>query len=278
MIPRIDSHQHFWHYTRTDYGWIDDNMAALRADFLPRHLQPLLVHSHVDACIAVQARQSLDETRFLLQLADENPWIRGVVGWVDLQSKGVDAQLREFLTHRAFVGVRHIVQAEAEDFLRRPAFRRGVAGLAAHRLVYELLVYPHQLPAAIELVASLPQVTFVLDHLAKPYAARGDRQPWARDLGLLAQHGNVHCKLSGLVTEADWKHWTPAALQPYFAVALDVFGPERVMFGSDWPVCTLACSYRRWCEIVDGWLQPLLPALRQAILGGNAARVYRLAG
>lgn len=276
MSERIDSHQHFWRYRREDYDWIDDGMTALRADFLPQHLRPLLQHNGIDGCIAVQARQALVETRWLLQLAAQNPWIRGVVGWVDLQAEDVEVQLREFDGEPALVGVRHIAQDEPAGFLQGSGFRRGLTALAARGLVYDLLLRPSQLPAATELVTALPQLTFVLDHLAKPMVARSARQPWADDLTALARLPNVHCKLSGLATEAEWSRWSAASLQPYFEVALAAFGPERLLFGSDWPVCTLASSYRRWCDTVHEWLQPLQQAQRQAVLGDNAARVYRL--
>lgn len=274
MIRRIDCHQHFWRYSPQQHAWITDDMMSLRRDFLPADLQPLLQHSHQQACIAVQAASSLDETRFLLQLADAHAWIAGVVGWVDLQADDVEAQLQEFVDHPAFVGVRHIAQSEPEGFLLRPALRRGLQALARHGLTFDLLVYPHQLREATELVASMPAQTFVLDHLAKPYVARGEREPWARELAQLARSPNVSCKLSGLVTEANWRQWTPAALRPYFAAALDAFGPERLLFGSDWPVCTVACSYQRWSDIVGSWIAPLPGPLQQAILGGNAIRVY----
>ncbi|HLQ36369.1 MAG TPA: amidohydrolase family protein [Planctomycetota bacterium] len=275
--PRVDSHQHFWHYTPAEYGWIDAEMATLRRDFLPHDLLPLLQKSGIDGCIAVQARQHLDETRFLLGLADQAPWIRGVVGWIDLQAAGVATSLQEFARHPAFVGVRHVVQAEQDpDFLRRPDFLRGITALAAHDLVYELLVYPHQLPAVLEFVARFPHQRFVLDHLGKPCVKRGELQPWAEHVRAMARFPQVHCKLSGLVTEADWRTWTVAQLQPYVDVALEAFGPQHLMFGSDWPVCLLASSYDRWLEVLSKLLDGLATPDRQRVFGDNAQQVYRL--
>lgn len=275
--PRIDSHQHFWRYSAADYGWIDDSMAALRRDFLPADLRPLLDAAALDGCIAVQAPQTLAETRFLLALAQQNPWIRGVVGWVDLQSPEVDAQLREFSRNPRFVGVRHICQAEPDArFLVSEPFLRGLAALAPYDLVYDVLVFPHQLPAAVELAARFPGQRFVLDHLGKPNLRAGDLAAWAGDLRALAQHGNVSCKLSGLVTEADWTRWSEATLRPAFECIWQAFGPTRLLFGSDWPVSLVASTYQRWVDTVAGWLGSATDADREAVFGGNALRVYRL--
>lgn len=274
--PRIDSHQHFWRYSPAEYDWIDDRMAILRRDFLPGDLRPLLDLTGVDGCIAVQAPQTLDETRFLLALAADAPWIRGVVGWVDLRSEEVDRQLDEFAGDARLVGVRHIAQSEPDDFLTGAEFCRGIARLAARGLAYDILVFPRQLAAATELVARFPEQRFVLDHLAKPDLVAGDLGAWQRALGDLARAPNVACKLSGIVTEADWEHWTEAGIRPAFDAALAAFGPERLMFGSDWPVCLCASSYERWHAIVKDWLEPLSPTERDAILGGTCAAWYRL--
>ncbi len=275
--PRIDSHQHFWRYSAAEFAWIDDSMAPLRRDFLPEHLRPELDAAGIDGCIAVQAPQTLDETRFLLRLAAENPWIRGVVGWVDLQSAAVDQQLREFARDPHFVGVRHIAQAEPDPrFLVSEPFLRGLAALAPYDLVYDVLVFPHQLPAAIELAGRFPGQRLVLDHLAKPDLRGPDLANWARDLRELARHENVTCKLSGLVTEAPWSTWTPDLLRPAFAVALEAFGPKRLLFGSDWPVALCASGYRRWVETVELWLAELPESDRAAIFGGNSVRCYQL--
>ena len=275
--PRIDSHQHFWRYEPREFAWIDERMAAIRRDFLPPDLAPLLAARGVDGCIAVQAVQSLAETRFLLDCARSSSFVRGVVGWVDLRSPHVDAQLRGFARDPHFVGVRHVVQSEPDPgFLLQPDFVRGIAAMAPFDLAYDLLLFPHQLPAAVELCARFPRQRFVLDHLAKPRIAAGERQPWAGDLQQLARLPNVACKLSGMVTEADWAQWTPAGLQPFVDTALAAFGPDRLLFGSDWPVCTVACDYTRWVDVAEELLAALSPAQRAAVFGGNAARWYRL--
>ena len=274
----IDSHLHLWHYDPLEYGWIDGTMAALRRDFLPADAQEVMRRAGVDACIAVQARHTLEETRWLLELADSNPCIAGVVGWVNLESDEVGAQLDTFTGHPRLVGVRHIVQAEPDDFLARPQFRRGIAQLARTGLSYDILVYARQMPAAVSFAAAFPDQHFVLDHLGKPDIRHGEYRQWQTHLARLAAMPNVWCKLSGLVTEADWRNWTHGMLRPYLDAALDAFGPSRLMMGSDWPVCTLAASYAQTVgqvmELCAGW-----PAAdRDAVLGGNAARFWTLGG
>ena len=272
---RIDSHQHFWRYSQAEFGWIDDTMANLRRDFLPHDLRPLLVAAGIDGCIAVQAPQTLAETRFLLDLARQQPWILGVVGWVDLQSPHVDAQLREFTGNPRLVGVRHIAQTEPERFLVAPAFLRGIAALAPYDLTYDVLVYPHQLPAAVELAARFPHQQFVLDHCAKPDLRSGELAGWRQHLRALAARPNVVCKLSGLVTEAPWATWTLDTLRVAVDLVLEQFGADRVLFGSDWPVCLCASSYARWVETVETFVATAGPAALAAVFGGTAATAYR---
>ncbi len=269
----LDAHQHFWRYTAAEYGWIDEPMAALRRDFLPSDLAPLRARCGVDATIAVQARTSLAETRWLCELARTDPSIAGVVGWVDLTAADCAAQLAA-VADDALCGIRHVLQAESPEFASRPEFQRGIALLADRGLAYDLLVKPPQWPAAVALCRRFPAQTFVLDHCGKPDLG-GDLGPWRRLLADLAPLTNVCCKVSGLVTEADWQRWTPASLQPWFDAALAAFTPDRLLFGSDWPVCLVAASYERWHATVAGWLQSLAPAERAAIAGGTAARVYR---
>lgn len=275
---RIDSHQHFWHYSADTHGWIDDSMAAIRRDFEPADLEPQLRACGIDACITVQVDQTLDETRQMLATADSHPWIAGVVGWVDLRSPAVHDQLRAFAGHPKFVGVRHIVQAEPDPrFVLQEEFQRGITALREFDLVYDVLVYPHQLQAVVELAARHPQQHFVLDHLAKPRIRANDLLPWAKDLAAFAKLANTSCKLSGMVTEADFARWRDEDLEPYAHIALDAFGPRRLLFGSDWPVCLVAAHYGRWFELVSRWLEPLGAADRESVLGGNAARVYGVA-
>jgi L-fuconolactonase len=274
---RIDSHQHFWRYDADEYGWIDDSMRCLRRDFLPQHLKPELDASGFDGAIAVQARQTLEETRWLLELARESPHVLGVVGWVDLRSPNVTSQLAEFAGNQKFVGIRHIVQSELDHhFLLRPEFLRGVTVLEEFDLTYDILIYPKHLPVAAEFVKRFPRQRFVLDHLAKPPIKSGSLHPWQSGIHELAKYPNVFCKLSGLVTEADWKNWQPSHMEPYLDVALECFGPERLMVGSDWPVCTVACSYSQAMTLVLDYLARYPDVVREAVLGGNAEKLWRL--
>jgi L-fuconolactonase len=276
---RIDAHQHFWKYTATEYGWINEQMAVLQRDFLPRDLRPLLDDNGFEGSIAVQARQSLEETRCLLELAEQNNFIQGVVGWVDLCSPQLRSQLEELASHKKLVGVRHVVQDEPDDrFMTRPEFQRGIAQLAEFGLVYDLLLHPRHLPVAMQLVREFPAQMFVLDHLGKPAIADGVLEPWQRDIRELAKFPNVSCKLSGMVTEARWKQWKQDDFRPYLDLVLDVFGPSRLMIGSDWPVCTLSADYAHTLGIVLDFVQQFTGSEREGILGGNCGRVYGIGG
>jgi len=274
---RIDAHQHFWSYSAAEYPWIGKGMERLAHHHLPQDLAPLATAEGIGGTVAVQARQSLEESRWLLELADADPLVRGVVGWVDLRSTHVEDQLRAFADRPKFVGVRHVVQDEPDPrFLLGESFLHGIGKLASFGLTYDLLLYPRQLPAAAELVALFPGQPFVLDHLSKPRIKAGELDPWRQELKALAAHGNVLCKLSGMVTEADWQGWKRADFTPYLETALEAFSPERLMFGSDWPVCTLAAEYADVFGIVTDFLADLTESERDAILGGNAARFYAL--
>jgi L-fuconolactonase len=274
---RIDSHQHFWRYTAAEYPWIDDSMGALRRDFLPADARLEMDRASIDSCVAVQARQTLDETRWLLELADANPFVAGVIGWVDLQADDASEQLEEFVDHPKFVGVRHIVQGESDDrFMLRPAFGRGISLLEDRDLTYDILIYPKHLPAAIELVSRFRRQRFVLDHLAKPDIKAGDMREWEKGIRELATHPFVFCKLSGLVTEADWIRWKPDDLRPYLDVAFDCFGVHRLLIGSDWPVCTVAADYARTVAVVEDYMAERPPAELASVMGDNAARLWRL--
>ena len=273
---RVDAHQHFWFYSEEEYGWINEAMAAIRRDFLPADLFPLLAQSGIDATVAVQARQSLAETEWLLDLAEEHDWIAGVVGWVPLTSARVEETLEALATRAKLKGVRHVLQGEADEFMRREDFHAGITLLRRYSLTYDVLVLERQLPAAIQLVDRHPQQPFVLDHLAKPLIAAQELEPWRRHIRELARRHHVDCKLSGLVTEADFRALTILDLRPYVETALDAFGPGRIMFGSDWPVCTVASSYSRWVDAVRDYVSELSADERESILGGNAARFYGL--
>ena len=274
---RLDAHQHFWKYNPADYGWIDDKMAALRRDLLPQDLEPLLAAEGLDGSIAVQARQSLEETRWLLELAAHNEIVKGVVGWVDLRSLDLPAQLHQFAQNPRLVGVRHVVQDEPDDeFMLRREFRRGIARLREYNLAYDILVFPRQLPAAIKLVREFPNQRFVLDHIAKPLIAEGRISPWDHDIAELAEADNVWCKLSGMVTEARWHDWKAEDFRPYLDVVMNAFGPARTMIGSDWPVCTVSASYGRTLGLVRDYISKLTSSERDAILGENCARFYAI--
>jgi L-fuconolactonase len=274
---RLDSHQHFWHYSPTEHTWMTDQMAILKRAFLPRDLQPLLASIHFDGCVAVQARQNLEETRWLLELADQYDFIKGVVGWVDLCSQDLTHQLERFALHPKLVGVRHIVHDEPDDnFMLRPDFRRGIAQLKEFDLTYDLLLFPRHLKVAVKLVEEFPQQPFVLDHLAKPKIAEQLFSPWQEDLHQLAKLPNVTCKLSAMVTEAKWKQWRSSDFHRYLDIAYAAFGWSRLMIGSDWPVCTLAGEYQPVMNIVIDYAHQFPPETQAAILGENCARFYRI--
>ena len=272
---KLDSHQHFWHYKAEEYDWMGPGMEDLQSDHLPANLFPLLAAARIDGTIAVQARQTLEETRWLLSLARQHAFIKGVVGWVDLCSPDVREQLARFSVDRKLVGVRHVVHDEADDkFMLQESFIRGIGALAEFGLTYDLLLFPQHLPVSCELVARFPEQPFVLDHIAKPFIKDGVLVPWDADLRRLATFPNVVCKVSGMVTEAAWNAWEPADFRPYLDVVFEAFGAERMMFGSDWPVCTVAASYREVVSIVTDYFEGLSADERAAVWGGTAARFY----
>ena len=271
----IDSHQHFWRYHAEDYAWIDESMARIRRDFLPHDAKREMDAAGVSGSVAVQARQTLDETRWLLDLARDSPFIRGVVGWIDLQ-QDVDAQLAGFAEDRALVGVRHIVQGEPDGFLLRPSFLAGLARLEPAGLAYDILIFARQLPEAAAFARRFPRQRFVLDHLGKPDVRGGGFVEWGRHLRDLGALPNVCCKLSGLVTEADWRAWTPGQLRPYLDAALDAFGPDRVMIGSDWPVCLVAASYADVIGLVRDAIGEYSAGEQQRMLAGTATEFWNL--
>jgi L-fuconolactonase len=273
----VDSHQHFWRYDAREYDWIDDELAAIRRDFLPADLARELEAAGVDAVVSVQARQSLDETRWLLELAGENDFVAGVVGWVPLVSPAVGDTLAELTANPRLCGVRHVLQGEADpDFAARRDFNEGLAALRGLGLAYDILIHERQLPAATALVDRHPDQVFVLDHGAKPRIRDGVLSPWRERIRELARRPNVFCKLSGMVTEASLRGWTRASLEPYAEVVLSAFGPSRAMFGSDWPVCLAACSYSRWLATVGDLCRALTAGEREMVTGGTARRAYGL--
>jgi L-fuconolactonase len=272
----IDAHQHFWSYKQCQYDWIDETMASIRRDFLPAELKLLLEKNGFQGSVVVQVRQTLEETRWLLKLAEDNPYILGVVGWVDLRSPQLRSELYSLAGKPKFVGVRHIVQSEPDGFLLQPDFLRGISLLEEFNLAYDILIYTKHLPVAAEFVSRFPRQRFVLDHLAKPPIKSGAIEVWGRGIRELASFPNVYGKLSGLVTEADWQSWKPEHVRPYLDVAFECFGPARLMIGSDWPVCTVAASYQSTMNLIKDYLNGFTAEEREAVLGGNAAKFWRL--
>ena len=274
---KIDAHQHFWAYNANGYGWMGPGMEILKKNHLPDNLQPLLEKTGIDGTVAVQARQIIEETRWLLKLAGQYPFIKGVVGWVDLRSPQLDEQLVPFKAQPKFRGVRHVIHDEPDDaFMLRDDFIRGIGMLAEFDLTYDLLLFPKHLPVADELVSKFPAQPFVVDHIAKPLIKDGIREPWATDLRRLAEHPNVYCKVSGMVTEADWHVWQPADFQPYLDIVFETFGPERIMLGSDWPVCTVAGSYVDIVSIIVDYIQQFSADEQAGVVGKNAIKFYGL--
>ena len=274
---RIDSHHHFWKYDPVEYDWIGPDMALLQRDYLPEHLEKTAAAAGIDGVISVQARQSVEETAWLLELARDSRLIRGVVGWVPLISSDVEKSLERFAAEAKFRGVRHVLQGEPDErYMLRKDFNVGIRALRRFGLVYDILILERHLPQTIEFVDRHPGQVFVLDHIAKPRIKDGLLKPWEENLRELARRENVFCKLSGVVTEADWLGWTDEQLKPYLDTVLAAFGFRRVMFGSDWPVCLVASSYERWLETVRRHTAQFSSDEREAIFGGTAAKIYDL--
>jgi L-fuconolactonase len=273
---KIDAHHHFWKYSAAQYEWIDDAMSAIRRDFLPSDLAKEIREVGIEGAISVQARQTLQETRWLLAIAAQNDFIKGVIGWVPLTDPSVRDELDLLRGDPRLRAVRQVVQGEPDGYLLRRDFNAGVSVLQEIGLTYDLLIQERQLPEATRFVDQHPQQVFVLDHLAKPPLRENRLEPWRQNLRELARRENVYCKVSGLVTEADLEAWTEAQLQPYLETALEAFGPARLMFGTDWPVCLVACSYRRWYDVICRFAASLWPEEKTSLFGRTAARAYRL--
>ncbi len=273
----IDAHHHLWRYHPDEYSWMTEQMEVLKHDYLPADLQPFLRRTGIQGTVVVQARQSLQETEWLVDVADQYSFIKGVVGWVDLRSSQVREQLARFVSRPKLKGVRHLVQDEQDDqFILQPSFLAGLGLLSEFKLVYDLLLFPKHLPVAVDVVKQFPQQQFVLDHIAKPFIKVQTLTPWDADIRALARFPNVVCKVSGMVTEAAWQQWQPSDFKRYLDVVFDCFGPERLMFGSDWPVCTLAATYAEVVLVVQEYVRGLPTATQDQIFGGTAARVYGL--
>ncbi len=273
----IDSHQHFWNYNPEEYGWINNEMAVIRKKFLIDDLKETISDTEVTGVISVHARQCMEETDWLLQLASENEVIKGVVGWVPLASKSIHAILERYASSIFLKGVRHVVQEESDpEFLLREDFNRGISLLHQFNLVYDILILKHQLPNTIRFVDKHPNQIFVVDHIAKPLIKDNKIKEWQKDISELAKRKNVFCKLSGMVSEADFSNWTVKQLQPYFDVILETFGPNRLIFGSNWPVCLVGTTYKNWLDIVKSQILQLSNSEQDLILYKNAESIYKL--
>ena len=275
---KIDSHQHFWEFADIrDTSWINDSMSVLRQDFSPTQVQPLMLENGIEGCVAVQADQTEDETHYLLGLAEKYNIIKGVVGWVDFRAPNIDERLEYFSGFKALKGFRHIVQGEKEDdFLLRKDFCDGISLLKKYNFTYDILIYPKHLKHAIKFVDKFPDQKFVVDHIAKPFIKAQAIDEWEEDLRVFGKYENVYCKMAGLVTEADWDNWSLSDFTSYISITLDIFGTNRVMFGSDWPVCLPSASYSEVCEIIEKNTSFLSPEEKEKLWGLNCSDFYSL--
>ncbi len=274
---KIDAHQHFWKFDPQEYAWIDQSMKTLRRDFLPPNLQSVIAGAGVSGTVAVQARQTLEETRWLLQLAEQYELIRGVVGWVPLLRANVGEILADLSANIKLRGVRHVLHDEADPFyMLLEDFQRGVRELKRYGLAYDILIFERHLPQTIRFVDRHPEQVFIVDHLAKPRVKARELSPWRENIRELGRRLNVYCKVSGLITEADHRTWKPEDLKPYLETVLEAFGPKRLLFGSDWPVCLLAGQYKQWVSIVEGTVSQLSPAEQEWVWSCTAQLAYRL--
>ena len=275
-IGCIDAHQHFWQYDPIKHSWIDDEMAIIRKDFLPDDLAPIIKANGVIGTVAVQADQTEIETDFLLGLADRYDFIKGVVGWVDLRATDITERLGYYAQFKHIKGFRHILQGENPAFMLQPSFLRGIAALKEYNFTYDILIFPKHLKAALELVKRFPNQAFVIDHIAKPYIKAGLIEEWAKGISALSEHENVLCKVSGMVTEADFKKWHPSNFTPYLDVVVESFGINRLMFGSDWPVCEVAASYGQMIGIVEDYFATFTLEEKNQFFNQNASGFYNL--
>jgi L-fuconolactonase len=274
---RIDSHQHFWIYDPIKDAWIDDSMIVIKKDFQPKDVKPLLDENNFEGCVAVQADQSENETHYLLGLAEKYDFIKGVVGWVDFRVENIEERLEYFSQFKLLKGFRHIVQSEPQiDYLLRPDFCRGISLLAKYNFTYDILIYPKHLQHALEFVKRFPDQKFVIDHIAKPYIKEHLIDEWQDDLALFSSYKNVYCKIAGLVTGADWFGWKDTDFKPYIDVVLNVFGLDRIMFGSDWPVCLTSASYKEICKVVENNTSSLSDEEKKKLWGLNCVDFYQL--
>ncbi len=272
----IDTHQHFWNYDATRHDWINEDMRAIKKDFLPEQLAPILKENKVEGCVSVQVDQTTEETDFLLALAKEHSFIKGVVGWVDLRASNLEDKLENYKDAKALKGFRHIIQGQAAGFMLQPNLIQGLKKLATRNYSYDLLIYAHQLKEANELIKQVTELPIVIDHLAKPNIKNNEIEDWKKEITALAKYPNVYCKISGMATEANWETWTMAGLQPYLDTVVEAFGTERIMFGSDWPVCLVASSYAKWLNGIQNYFNTFSSTEQELIFADNAIKFYKL--
>jgi L-fuconolactonase len=275
-VKGIDSHQHFWHYNAVKHDWIDDEMAIIRKDFLPEDLQPILKENNIEGCVAVQADQTEEETNFLIALAQTNNFIKGVVGWVDLRAENVQSRLAHYHQYPIVKGFRHILQGEEPEFMLSKEFKNGIAALQEFNFNYDLLLFPKHLKAAKTLVEEFPNQRFVIDHISKPLIKSGEIEEWKKDIATIAKNQNVSCKISGMVTEADYHNWKKEDFAPYLDVIIENFGINRILFGSDWPVCLVAASYKKMQEIVGDYFSTYSEKEQELFFRTNTVNFYQL--
>jgi L-fuconolactonase len=273
---RIDAHQHFWNYDAVEHGWMTDQMYTVKKNFLPADLKPLLEQNNLDGTVLVQVTQSHEETEILLEIAESNDFIKGVVGWVDLRDNNIHSRLDYYKKYPKLKGFRHILQAEEPDFMLHPDFFKGISALRGFDFTYDILIYPKHLEAALKLVKKFPEQFFVVDHLAKPDIKNNNITEWERGIRLLASCPNVYCKISGMVTEADWKNWKQDNFTPYMDVVVNAFGIDRVMYGSDWPMCLVAASYKDVLKIATDYFSSFSTDEQKLFFGENAVKFYQL--
>ncbi len=273
---KIDAHQHFWKYKAETHAWINESMEVIQKDFLPEQLGPLLAENGIDGCIAVQADQSLEETKFLIELAEQNTWIKAVIGWIDLKAVDIEDQLIYWKQKPILKGFRHILQSEEPEFMLSSDFLRGIAALQKMNYCYEILIYPYHLPAALLLVKQFPEMRFIIDHMAKPNIKDKQISKWQEGIEKLGQQKNVFCKISGMVTEANWKNWEAADFEPYLTVIKKAFGMDRLIYGSDWPVCLVASGYKEQYAIYKQYFSDSSSLEIENLFGGNAKRFYQI--
>jgi L-fuconolactonase len=273
---QVDTHVHFWEYDKIKDDWITDDMKVLQQDYLPSVIASTLKRNEIDACVAVQASQTELETHFLVELANTHDIIKGVVGWIDLQSETIHDRLNYFSHYSVIKGWRHVAQAEPNDFLLRKEFQRGIAALKPYGYAYDILIYHHQLKPALEFAMKFPDQRFVIDHCAKPDIAHHKIDEWKVLMKEMAKHPQMYCKLSGLFTEANWKKWSPADFYPYLDVVFEAFGTDRLMFGSDWPVMLLSGIYVQWKSLLEKYMEKFDEEEKQKVFADNAVQFYKL--